>query len=175
MFLKLSQAVRLAAVFTSVAMLQGCVTTSQFTAVTPGTTLSIRDASDEKALPRSEGLTSKATGQYEFMAVAPQGDPLYGILPLKVNGGKIVASIMFFAPALFIGGFRDPYAFYEVDPAARALRYRFTESEDWYTYVPTKAESQRAKTYFDALANGCTPTNIKGEIVMVCPTAAAAK
>lgn len=166
---------RLAALLACVALLQGCMTTSQFTTATPGTTLTIRDASDQKALPRTEELSSKASGQYEFMAVPPQGQPLYGILPLKVNGGKIVASILFFAPAMFIGGFRDPYIFYEVDPAAQSLRYRFTEKEDWHTYMPTQEESDRAKSYFDALARGCTQIIVKGHPTLTCPPDAAMK
>jgi hypothetical protein len=169
---KISNATRLVALLTCVAMLQGCVSTAQFKTTVPGSTFAIRGASDAKELPRSEDLGSKATGQYEFMAAPPQGEPLYGILPLKVNGGKIVLSIMFFAPALFIGGFRDPYSLYEFDPAAKALRYKFTDADDWHTYIPTTSESERAKTYFEGIARGCKVTNVNGKEVMDCPPAA---
>lgn len=169
---KISNATRLVALLTCVAMLQGCISTAQFKTTVPGSTLTIRGASDKKELPRAEDLGSKATGQYEFMAAAPQGEPLYGILPLKVNGGKIVASIMFFAPALFIGGFRDPYGLYEFDPAAKALRYKFADNDDWHTYIPTTSERDRAKNYFEGLARGCKVTNVNGREVMDCPPVA---
>jgi len=142
---KISNATRLVAVLACAALLQGCVSTAQFKTSAPGSTLAIRGASEKKELPRAEDLGSKATGQYQFMATPPQGEPLYGILPLKVNGGKIVASIMFFAPALFIGG-----------------------------YIPTTSESDRAKVYFDALARGCTVSNVNGQETMNCPPTAAA-
>lgn len=168
----ISIATRLVALLTCVAMLQGCISTAQFKSTVPGSTLAIRGASDNKVLPRSEDLSSKATGQYEFMAAPPQGEPLYGILPLKVNAGKIVASIMFFAPALFIGGFRDPYGLYEFDPVAKALRYKLADTDDWYTYIPTTSESERARAYFDGIARGCKVTNVNGKEVMDCPPAA---
>lgn len=170
---KISNATRLVAILACAALLQGCVSTAQFKTNMPGSTLALRGGSDKKDLPRSEDLGSKATGQYQFMATPPQGEPLYGILPLKVNGGKIVASIMFFAPALFIGGFRDPYGFYEFDPTAKALRYKQAETDDWYTYIPTTSESERAKVYFEALARGCTVSNVNGQETMNCPPTAA--
>ena len=108
-------ATRLAVVIVCAAFLQGCANTSRLSAATPNTTLAIKGF-DRKELPRNEELLSKATGQYEFMATAAQGEPIYGILPLRVSGGKMAASILFFAPALFIGGFRDPYGYYEFDP-----------------------------------------------------------
>ena len=96
-------------------------------------------------------LDSKATGQHEFVATAPSGKVLYGILPLSVNGGKIAASVLFFAPALFIGGFRDVFPFYQLDPDAGLLRYKSDASEDWRMYQPTPAESNRAKQHFDGM------------------------
>jgi hypothetical protein len=100
-------------------------------------------------LPREVKLDSKATGQHEFVATAPSGKSLYGILPLSVNGGKMAASIIFFAPALFMGGFRDVFPFYQLDPDAGLLRYKSGENEDWRLYQPTSAESDRAKAIFD--------------------------
>ena len=107
------------------------------------------------ALPRDEELDSKATGQYEFQAISPSGKVLHGILPLRVNGGQMAASIAFFAPALFIGGFREAYALYPFDPDAGVVRFKLNESESWRTYVPVLAESERARNAFAAqpLAN----------------------
>jgi hypothetical protein len=171
---RITSATKLVALITCAAFLQGCVNMARLNATTPGTTMSIKGV-DRKELPRTEELGSKATGQYEFMAVPPQGEPLYGILPLKVNGGKIVASIMFFAPALFIGGFRDVYGYYEIDPVTKTLRYKNTEEEDWHSYLPTKGESERAKAYFEALANGCVTNTPSGPVISCPPVTAAAK
>jgi hypothetical protein len=170
---QLSHATKLVALITCVAFLQGCTSTARLNTTTAGTTLAIKGV-DRKELPRTEELGSKATGQYEFMAVPPQGEPLYGILPLKVNGGKIVASIMFFAPALFIGGFRDVYGFYEIDPGAKTIRFKNTEADDWHMYQPTVGESQRAKTYFEALAAGCVTTSPSGPAITCAPSEARA-
>jgi hypothetical protein len=167
-------AARFAALIACAALLQACTTTAQLKAAAPGASMAIKGI-DRKELPRSEDLGSKASGQYEFMAIPAQGEPLYGILPLKVNGGKIVASILFFAPALVIGGFRDAYAYYEIDANAKALRFRNKEEEDWYTYVPTKSESERAKAYFDALASGCVTQTPSGPAVTCTPPTALAK
>ena len=95
----------------AIAALAGCSTVTRLEGTAPGTTLAIR-GSDRTELPRTENLSSKATGQYEFLATTPEGKKLYGLLPLKVNGGTMAMSILFFAPALFIGGFRDVFPFY---------------------------------------------------------------
>jgi hypothetical protein len=167
------RALRLAAMFLGAVVLQGCVT-AQFKPATPGTTLAIRGASDKQQLPRNEDLASKTVGQYEFMAVTPQGDKMYGILPLKLNPGKIVMSALFFAPAIFIAGIRDPFNFYEVDPATNTLRYKMNEADEWTSRVPSKSESERAKTYFEAIARGCTFQWVNNQQTAVCPPAAPA-
>jgi hypothetical protein len=169
---KISTTTRLVALLTCVALLHGC-TTVQLNTNAPGSTLAIRGASEKNALPRTEDLGSKVTGQYEFVATPPQGEPVYGILPLKINAGKIVLAALFFAPALVIFGFRDPYNVYEFDPAAKGLRYRYAETDEWRTYTPTASETERAKTYFEGIARGCKVVNVNGKEVMDCPPAAA--
>ncbi|MBL0729985.1 hypothetical protein [Piscinibacter sp. HJYY11] len=168
----MSRVLKIATLIIGAAVLQGCVT-AQFKPAAPGTTLAIRGASDKQELPRSEDLAAKTTGQYEFMAVSPKGDKMYGLLPLKVNPGKIVMSALFFAPAIFIAGIRDPFNFYEMDPAANTLRYKTNEADEWTAYVPTKSESDRARQYFEAVARGCTFQWVNGQQTAVCPPAAA--
>jgi hypothetical protein len=129
-------------------LLQGCANVTRFESPTPGTTLAIRDY-QAAPLPREMNLASKATGQHEFVATTPGGKSLYGILPLSVNGGTMAVSILFFAPALFIGGFRDVFPFYQMDPEAGLLRYKSKAEDDWRVYQPTSAESNRAKVLFD--------------------------
>jgi hypothetical protein len=142
--------VRLPVLALAFVLIQGCASVTRFEAATPGTTLTIRGG-ERMDLPREVRLDSKATGQHEFVATAPSGKVLYGILPLSVNGGKMAVSILFFAPALFIGGFRDVFPFYQMDPDAGLLRYKSDEREDWRLYQPTSAESNRAKLHFDGL------------------------
>jgi hypothetical protein len=136
-------------VTSTIASLMGCSTVSRLEGSTPDTTLAIKGI-DRTELPRTEKLESKATGQYEFMATTPDGKKLYGILPLSVNGGTIVLSILFFAPALFIAGFRDTFPFYQVDPEKNVIRYKEKEADEWKQYQPREAEGTRAKASFDA-------------------------
>ena len=134
----------------AIAVLGGCSTVTRLEGSAPGTTLAIKGI-DRTELPRTEDLASKATGQYEFMATTPDGKKLYGLLPLKVNGGTMAMSIVFFAPALFIGGFRDVFPFYQVDPEKNVLRFKLKETDEWRQYQPRAVEGKRSKEYFDTL------------------------
>jgi hypothetical protein len=125
----------------------GCAAVTRFESPSPGSTLEILGRSGT-VLPRQERLSSKATGQHEFKAAASDGSVMYGILPLRVSGGKMAVSILFFAPGLFIGGFRDVFPHYEIDPVARVIRYRSSASEEWRVYTPTSAEMQRGEQSF---------------------------
>jgi hypothetical protein len=138
---------RTAAVTVLFVLLAGCAATTRFESPAPGSKLLLRDQQND-TLPRSERLSSKATGQHEFKASSADGDVMYGILPLRVNGGKMAGSILFFAPALFIGGFRDVFPYYEIDPAARVIRYKSKANEEWRVYTPTSAEMERAQQSF---------------------------
>jgi hypothetical protein len=139
--------VRLSILALAVVIIQGCAATTRFEPAAPGTTLTLKTG-ERIDLPAEVSLDSKATGQHEFVATAPSGKSLYGILPLRVNGGKMAVSILFFAPALFIGGFRDVFPFYQLDPDGGVLRYKSEAREDWRLYQPTAAESDRAKQTF---------------------------
>ncbi len=139
------------AITTALLLLQGCSSMSRFEAATPGATLALRGVPNVD-LPSELRLDSKATGQHEFKAVGATGQTLYGLLPLRVNGGRMAGSILFFAPALFIGGFRDPFPVYQVDPDAGLLRFKTADADDWHLHKPTAAEGARAKAYFDTLA-----------------------
>jgi hypothetical protein len=141
---------RLAAAATLLALLQGCANVTRLESTVPGTRLTMRDVAASE-LPRNEKLGSRSTGQYEFMAVTPQGGEFYGLLPLRVNGGTMAMSILFFAPALFIGGFRDVFPYYQIDPEGQVLRYKVKEQDEWRIYHPSTAESDRSKAYFDTL------------------------
>ena len=128
--------------------LVGCSNMTALSAKTPGTTLALNGIANVE-LPRSETLGSKATGQYVFVATGPDGKTFYGLLPLKVNGQNMAASIVLFAPALAIGGFRDAFPFYEVDVDGQVVNYKSKEGDPWGTYRPKPDEVARAKAYFD--------------------------
>ena len=144
------------AVTAAIGVLGGCSTVSRLEGTAPGATLAIRGI-DRTELPRTEDLASKATGQYEFMATTPAGKKLYGLLPLKVNGGTMAMSIIFFAPALFIGGFRDVFPFYQVDPENNVVRFKLKETDEWRQYQPVIAEGNRSKAYFETLKQPAQP------------------
>lgn len=133
---------------TAAALLAGCSTMSRLEGTEPGTKLAIKDVASSD-LPRDEDLASKATGQHIFMATGPDGKKMYGLLPLRVNGGTMAGSILLFAPALFIGGFRDVFPYYQVDPANNVLRYKLKSQDEWRQYQPLEAETRRAKAYFE--------------------------
>ena len=147
MFSATTVARRIAVAF-AFAALAGCSTVTRLEGASPGTTLAIRGI-DRTELPRTEDLSSKATGQYEFMATTPDGKKIYGLLPLNVNGGTMAVSIIFFAPALLIGGFRDVFPFYQIDVENNVLRFKKKEADAWRQYQPLAIESDRSKVYFD--------------------------
>lgn len=135
-------------------LLAGCTSDSIFESVAPGTKMSLRDHGTFP-LPAELTIGSKSTGQYEFKVMAATGETLYGILPLRVNGGTMAASIVLFAPAFAIGGFRDALPVYEVDAKAGILRYKVRPDGAWQEMRPMSNESARAKAYFDSLAEKC--------------------
>lgn len=141
-----SVAARVLAVVMITAVVAGCANTTRFHSPPTGGRLELLGGTSDQ-LPRSEKLRSKTFGQHEFHAVDSNGEELYGILPLSVDGGKIATSILFFAPALF-GGFRDVFEFYRIDPVEKVIRYRKKRDEEWRVYVPTQAEMERARDSF---------------------------
>ena len=178
-----SRRVRVVSYVAVAAFLGGCASTTHLEAAKPGTTLALH-GTGPMYLPQDRYLEAKATGQYEFVATSPSGQAMYGILPLHVSGTKLAASIMFFAPALFIGGFRDVMPFYQFDPDANELRYRSAPTDEWRVFKPLMIESARAKSFFDAhgicgeetapKASGAQPGCVPATALAEAPQAAAA-
>lgn len=139
--------IRIGLIALGLAMLQACSTTTRFETTSPGATLTL-SAKPQVTLPADVVVDSKATGQHLFKVVSTDGKEMFGLLPLHVNGGRMAGSILFFAPALVIGGFRDAYPFYEFDPQGGTLRYKAKESDEWRFFKPSEAEVERARTYF---------------------------
>jgi len=100
----------------------------------------------------SKTYPTTSFGQYVFKATSDGKDPIYGLMPLKFNGGYLAADIMFFAPAMFFN-LREVYPYYQFDANAGVVRYKKKDKDSWVTYTPTKAEVERAKKYFSAKSN----------------------
>jgi hypothetical protein len=152
--------VRIAGVAVVLLLVQGCTAVTKIESVSPGTTLML-NSGERLELPKTVSAKSQSVGQLEFMALTPGGKPFYGLLPLRVSGGKMTGSILLFAPALFIGGFRDAFPFYQIDPEAGELRYKRNAEDEWRAYKPSTAESERAKAHFDLLAAECGDVKAK--------------
>ncbi|WP_374438017.1 hypothetical protein [Inhella sp.] len=133
--------------------LQACSSTARFETSQAGTQLTVRGL-ETVQLPHSFDLGAKATGQHEFQALGPDGKSMYGILPLRVNGGRMAVSILFFAPALALGGFRDAYPVYELDIEKGEIRYQADDSKHWRVHRISPAESERAKAFFQGCKQG---------------------
>jgi hypothetical protein len=127
-------------------LLAGCSASTNLQALQPNTQLRIKTNS-ETAVPRTADFSTTSFGNYEFEAKAAGHEPMYGILPLKFNGGYLAVDILLFAPAAFFN-LREVFPYYEFDPASGVLRYKKTEAESWSSYTPLPAESDRAKAYF---------------------------
>lgn len=120
-------------------------------------TTSFRDSSSDLSLLVNESTfldisqphtySTTSFGQYKFRAERPGHAPMYGILPLKFNGGYLAADILFFTPALFFN-LREVFPYYQIDPEKQEIRYRRKRSEQWAIYRPTADEIQHAKIYF---------------------------
>ncbi len=95
----------------------------------------------------SKSYTTTSFGNYRFKATTPNGEPMYGALPLKFNGGYLALDILFFAPAMFFN-LRGVYPYYEIDPVEGVVRYKQKPEDSWITYKPTGAEEAGARAYF---------------------------
>ena len=137
------------AICLSVALLfSGCAATTTFSNPSAQASLEVKESSSTQAF-RTESFQTTSFGNYEFRAQAEGMEPLYGILPLKFNGGYLALDILFFAPAMFFN-LREVYPFYEFDLEKKIVKHRSKATDEWSTYVPLDAEKQRAKRHFKA-------------------------
>jgi hypothetical protein len=128
------------------ALSAGCTATTSLTAAQGGSSVEIKETKQSN-LPRSETLGATTFGNYEFKAESPGFEPLYGVLPLRLNGTYMALDILFFCPALFFN-LREVFPNYELDLEKRVIRYRREDSDPWVEYQPTADESARAQKYF---------------------------
>jgi hypothetical protein len=128
------------------AFVTGCSATSTLQSTQPNTEIKVKTGS-ESATPRSESFGLTSFGNYEFEAKTAGHEPLYGVLPLKFNGGYLALDILFFAPATFFN-LREVFPYYQFDVPGGVVRYKKSETDEWTVYTPPPNESERAKEYF---------------------------
>lgn len=129
-------------------LLSACTATTSLRSSDPGLAVKINsDAPLVLKNPISKTYKATSFGQYRFRAMQEGMEPMYGMMPLKFNGGYLIADILFFAPAAFYN-LREVYPFYEFDVAQGVVRYKKKESDQWTSYKPTAAEVERAQAYF---------------------------
>lgn len=133
-------------VLAAAVLLSGCSALTKLDATDKEVKLSIQEKS-LGAMPVRVDLKTTTFGNYEFKAVRADGKSMYGILPLKFNGGHLALNILFFAPASFFN-LREVYGLYEFDIDRNAIRFRNNEAEAWMEMKPTPAEIERARKFF---------------------------
>jgi len=133
-------------VILGILMIVGCSATTSLSSAPPRAIIDIKD-SKNSGNPRTEKLSTTSFGNYEFRVTGEGKQQLFGILPLKFNGGYLAADILFFAPATFFN-LREVYPFYEFDLEKSVVKYKKDKNDPWISYSPSSAESNRAKSYF---------------------------
>ena len=132
-----------------VALLSGCTATTNFKSgdgplnikVNRNAPLKVTQTSTEK-----KKYSATSFGQYRFKATQDGHEPMYGLIPLKFNGGYLAADILFFAPAMFFN-LREVYPFYEFDVVAGVVRYKKKANDPWIEYKPKADEVESAKKF----------------------------
>jgi hypothetical protein len=132
----------------SISVLSACSAVTTLHSTQPAGSLAVREKS-YSSFPSSDTFSTTSFGNYEFKATRKDGDPFYGILPLKFNGGYLALDILFFAPATFFN-LREVYRLYEIDADKGVVRYRQDDKQGWTEYKPSHEEAERAKRYFSA-------------------------
>jgi hypothetical protein len=127
-------------------LISGCSALTTLNSTHPDVKLSIQKQS-LGVMPVSVDLRTTTFGNYEFKATRGDGKSLYGILPLKFNGGYLAANILLFAPASLFN-LREVYSHYEFDLDKGVVKYRRAAGDAWSETRPTPEEAARAKRYF---------------------------
>ncbi len=130
------------------ALLSACTASTSFQSTDPDVTLHVnKTAAISLSEPSEQTYKTTSFGQYVFKASKEGKESMYGLIPLKFNGGYLAADILFFAPAMFFN-LREVYPYYEFDIEKGVVRYKKKDTDPWHTYTATKAEIERAQLYF---------------------------
>jgi len=128
--------------------LYGCTATTNFQAMQSDVSLRVnQQATFEVNQEENQSFPTTSFGQFKFKATREGSEPMYGLIPLKFNGGYLAADILFFAPAMFFN-LREVFPYYQVDMDKQEIHYKRKQHDDWIIYKPKPEEAQHAKTYF---------------------------
>ncbi len=134
-----------------ITLLAGCSASTQLQTVQPDVSIQINDKPEFVVDPSQEHTYSTTSfGHYRFRAEAEGLEPMYGLMPLKFNGGYLAADILFFAPAMFFN-LREVFPYYEIDIENKEIRYKKNEEDEWTVYQPKQEEVDHAVKYFEKL------------------------
>ncbi|MFO1474739.1 MAG: hypothetical protein U1F20_09675 [Lysobacterales bacterium] len=79
----------------------------------------------------------------------PDAPPFYGLLPLAIRKGQLVAGIVLTTPVMLLTRLRGAFKFYEVDAGKRVVRYRNAAGDPWIEYAVKPEEEARAHAWFE--------------------------
>ncbi|PSU57774.1 hypothetical protein C9I90_08660 [Photobacterium aphoticum] len=134
-------------------LLAGCSASTNLDATQKDVSIQVNDKAPLTIDAMTEQTYSTTSfGQYRFKLEADGHEPMYGVMPLKFNGGYLAADILFFAPAMFFN-LREVFPYYQFDLEKNEIRYKKNAGDLWQVYTPTEAEIQRAKAYFEKRDN----------------------
>ncbi|POZ62974.1 hypothetical protein [Chromobacterium alticapitis] len=130
--------------------LSGCAATTTMSSSAPKAAIAIHQDKQvvNMDLPQTRSYSTTSFGNYEFKATAEGKPPLYGLLPLKFNGGYLATDIVLFLPALFFN-LREVFPYYDFDLEHGVVRYRSKATDAWTAYTPSQAEADRARSHID--------------------------
>jgi len=142
--------IRHAAVACLALLLAACSSMSTISSPNPGTKLELEDK--PLVLPASTRVGRTTFGHFAFRVTEPgkpDEPPFYGILPLAIRKGQLVAGIVLTAPVMLLTKLRGAFKFYEVDARRHAIRYRNAVADPWIEYKVKPEEEARARAWFE--------------------------
>ena len=132
------------------ALLVACSSMSTISSPNPGTQFQLEDKM--LALPASTRVGRTTFGHFAFRATEsaqPDAPPFYGLLPLALRKGQLVAGIVLTAPVMLLTKLRGAFDFYEVDARKRTIRYRNAAGDPWSEYKVKPEEEASARAWFE--------------------------
>jgi flagellar biosynthesis GTPase FlhF len=137
----------------SAALLAACSSLTTISSPNPGTKFELEDK--VLVLPASTRMGRTTFGHFAFRATEParpDATPFYGILPLALRKGQLVAGIVLTAPVMLLTKLRGGFRFYDIDVERRTIRYRNDADAAWIDYTVTPQEEASAREWFEEQA-----------------------
>ena len=132
------------------ALLVACSSMLTISSPNPGTKFELEDKT--LALPAPTRIGRTTFGHFAFRTTEParaDAQPFYGLLPLAVRKGQLVAGIVLTAPVMLLTKLRGAFKFYEVDARERTIRYRNDAGDPWIEHQVKPDEEASAREWFE--------------------------